>query len=195
MVRGYNVMTGYLDDPEQTAEAIDADGWLHTGDVGVMDERGYIQITDRLKDMFITGGFNAYPAEIEDLLLAHPGIGQAAVIGIPDERMGEVGMAFVIPRAGVTLDPAEVIAWSRGEHGQLQGAAPGGDRDRAAVDRVGQGQQGRAPEGRRRARWPTRAQCRAESTFSPNQVSVSGRAKSVNQSDTRPMPRSPSAAS
>ena len=113
VVRGYNVMKGYLDDPEQTAEAIDADGWLHTGDVAVMDERGYVQITDRLKDMFITGGFNAYPAEIESLMLSHPGIGQVAVIGIPDERMGEVGMAFVVPRPGVELDEAGVIAWSR----------------------------------------------------------------------------------
>jgi len=112
-VRGYNVMRGYFDDPEETAAAIDADGWLHTGDIGEMDERGYLWITDRLKDMFITGGFNAYPAEIENLLLGHEGIAQAAVIGIPDERMGEVGMAFVVPRPGVTLDPAEVIAWSR----------------------------------------------------------------------------------
>ena len=113
VVRGYNVMRGYFDDPEETAAAIDADGWLHTGDIGEMDERGYLWITDRLKDMFITGGFNAYPAEIENLLLGHEGIAQAAVIGIPDERMGEVGMAFVVPRPGVTLDPAEVIAWSR----------------------------------------------------------------------------------
>jgi acyl-CoA synthetase (AMP-forming)/AMP-acid ligase II len=111
--RGYNVMVGYLDDPKATAEAIDADGWLHTGDIGTMDERGYVQITDRTKDMFIIGGNNAYPAEIENFLLGHPGIAQAAVIGVPDERMGEVGAAFVIPRAGATLDPAEIIAWSR----------------------------------------------------------------------------------
>ena len=74
VVRGYNVMQGYLDDPEATAEAIDADGWLHTGDVGVMDERGNLRITDRMKDMFIVGGFNAYPAEIEDMMLEHPGV-------------------------------------------------------------------------------------------------------------------------
>lgn len=111
--RGYNVMVGYLDDPTSTAEAIDADGWLHTGDVGTMDDRGYVAITDRTKDMYIIGGNNAYPAEIENFLLAHPGIAQAAVIGVPDERMGEVGAAFVIPRAGATLDPAEIIAWSR----------------------------------------------------------------------------------
>jgi acyl-CoA synthetase (AMP-forming)/AMP-acid ligase II len=113
VVRGYNLMLGYLDDPEQTAETIDADGWLHTGDIGVMDENGYIDITDRKKDMFIVGGFNAYPAEIENIMLAHPHIGQVAVIGIPDERMGEVGMAYVIPRPGTTPDPAEIIAWCR----------------------------------------------------------------------------------
>ena len=112
VVRGYNVMRGYFDDADETAATIDADGWLHTGDIGEMDERGYIWITDRMKDMFITGGFNAYPAEIENLLLGHEGIGQVGVIGVPDERMGEVGMAFVVPRPGVTLDPDEIIAWA-----------------------------------------------------------------------------------
>jgi acyl-CoA synthetase (AMP-forming)/AMP-acid ligase II len=115
VVRGYNVMRGYFEDPAETAKAIDAGGWLHTGDIGVMDERGYLRITDRIKDMFITGGFNCYPAEIENLIYRHPGIAQVAVIGIPDERMGEVGMAFVVPRPGATLDPAELIAWCRGE--------------------------------------------------------------------------------
>jgi HIP---CoA ligase len=115
VIRGYNVMRGFLDDPEQTAAAIDADGWLHSGDVGVMDERGYVQITDRLKDMFIVGGFNAYPAEIEDLMLAHPDIGQVAVVGVPDERLGEVGMAFVVPRPGSSPDPAAIVAWCREE--------------------------------------------------------------------------------
>jgi acyl-CoA synthetase (AMP-forming)/AMP-acid ligase II len=115
VVRGYNVMKGYLDDPEQTAEAIDADGWLHTGDVGTMNERGYVDITDRVKDMFINGGFNAYPAEIEDLMLRHPHIGQVAVVGVPDDRLGEVGMAFVIARPGTKPDPDEIIAWARGE--------------------------------------------------------------------------------
>jgi len=113
VVRGYNVMREYFEDPEQTAEAIDADGWLHTGDVGTMDERGYLDITDRLKDMFIVGGFNAYPAEIEALLGAHPGIAQAAVVGVPDERMGEIGHAFVVPVAGTELDADEVRAWAR----------------------------------------------------------------------------------
>jgi acyl-CoA synthetase (AMP-forming)/AMP-acid ligase II len=115
VVRGYNVMRGYFEDPAETAKTIDAGGWLHTGDVGVMDERGYLRITDRIKDMFITGGFNCYPAEIENLIFRHPAVAQVAVIGIPDERMGEVGMAFVVPRPGAALDPAELIAWCRGE--------------------------------------------------------------------------------
>ncbi len=113
VVRGYNVMRGYLDDPAATAEAIDADGWLHTGDVGVMDARGYLRITDRLKDMFITGGFNCYPAEIEGIMLGCPGIAQAAVIGVPDERLGEVAMAFVVPTPGANPTADDVIAWCR----------------------------------------------------------------------------------
>ena len=113
VVRGYNVMRGYFEDPAETAKVIDAEGWLHTGDIGVMDERGYLRITDRIKDMFITGGFNCYPAEIENAMYRHPGIAQVAVIGVPDERMGEVGMAFVVPRPGAALEPAELIAWCR----------------------------------------------------------------------------------
>ena len=113
VVRGYNVMLGYLDDPEQTAETIDADGWLHTGDIGVMDEQGNIDITDRKKDMFIVGGFNAYPAEIENIMLAHPQIGQVAVIGMPDDRLGEVAVATVVPAAGTEPTEADVIAWCR----------------------------------------------------------------------------------
>jgi acyl-CoA synthetase (AMP-forming)/AMP-acid ligase II len=113
VVRGYNVMRGYFDDPAATAEAIDAEGWLHTGDVGVMDARGYLRITDRLKDMFITGGFNCYPAEIESILLGCPGVAHVAVIGIPDERLGEVAMAFVVPAPGTAPTADAVIAWSR----------------------------------------------------------------------------------
>ena len=115
--RGYNVMPGYFDDPVATAETIDADGWLHTGDVGTMDERGYLTITDRIKDMFIVGGFNAYPAEIENTLMAHPAVAQAAVVGRPDERMGEVGHAFVVCRPGVDTDPVtlgeDLVGWCR----------------------------------------------------------------------------------
>ncbi|MEY4361281.1 MAG: hypothetical protein RL391_587 [Actinomycetota bacterium] len=111
--RGYNVMPGYFADPAATSAAIDDDGWLHTGDIGVMDERGYVTITDRKKDMFIVGGFNAYPAEIENALLAHPAIAQSAVVGVPDERLGEVGRAFVVLRPGARLDESELIEWCR----------------------------------------------------------------------------------
>ena len=106
-------MVGYFEDEAATRETIDAEGWLHTGDVGTMDEAGYLRITDRIKDMYIMGGFNVYPAEVESLLFQHPGIAAGAVIGVPDERMGEVGMAFVVARPGTKLEPAEVIAWSR----------------------------------------------------------------------------------
>ena len=112
-VRGYNVMQGYLDNPDATAETITPDGWLKTGDVGVMDADGYLDITDRIKDMFIVGGFNCYPAEIENMLCSLSGVSQAAVIGMPDERMGEVACAFLIPESETPLDPDQVIAWCR----------------------------------------------------------------------------------
>jgi acyl-CoA synthetase (AMP-forming)/AMP-acid ligase II len=115
VVRGYNVMRGYYDDPAATAEAIDAAGWLHTGDVGVMDARGYLRITDRLKDMFIVGGFNCYPAEVESLMHGLPGVAQVAVVGVPDERLGEVGMAWVVLAPGAQLTPEGIVAWCR-EH-------------------------------------------------------------------------------
>ena len=115
VVRGYNVMKGYLNDPEKTAKAIDPDGWLHTGDIGVMDEGGNIDITDRVDDMFINGGFNAYPAEIEKLMMNHPGIGQVAVVGVPDQRLGNVGYAFVVPAPGTEQDAAALMAWCRSE--------------------------------------------------------------------------------
>ena len=89
-------MKGYLDEPEETAKVLSPDGWLRTGDLGVLDDAGRLRIVGRVKDMFIVGGFNAYPAEIENALLRHPAIRQAAVIGIPDHRLGEVGMAFVV---------------------------------------------------------------------------------------------------
>jgi acyl-CoA synthetase (AMP-forming)/AMP-acid ligase II len=115
LLRGYNRMLGYFDEPEASAATIDADGWLSTGDIGFVDDRGNLKVTDRIKDMFITGGFNAYPAEIENILMTHPAVGQVAVIGIPDHRMGEVGMAWIVPRPGVDVDADELIAWSR-EH-------------------------------------------------------------------------------
>ena len=112
-VRGHAVMQGYLDDPGATAEVIDEDGWLHTGDIGTIDERGYLKITDRKKDMFICGGFNVYPVEVENLLVTHPAINMAAVIGVADERMGEVGRAFVVLRPGASVSEKDLIDWAR----------------------------------------------------------------------------------
>jgi HIP---CoA ligase len=115
LLRGPNVMLGYLDDPEATAAAIDAEGWLHTGDIGQVDKAGNLRITDRLKDMYICGGFNVYPAEIEQVLARLDGVADAAVIGVPDERLGEVGRAFLVTRPGANLDEKSVIAYTR-EH-------------------------------------------------------------------------------
>lgn len=113
VIRGYIAMRGYFQNPEATAETIDAAGWLHTGDIGYFDADGNLRIEDRVKDVYITGGFNCYPAEIERLLSAHPAVGQIAVIGVPDERMGEVGKAFVVLRPGTRATEAELIAWAR----------------------------------------------------------------------------------
>ncbi len=113
LLRGSMVMQGYLDDPEATAEAIDADGWLHTGDIGTVDDAGNMRITDRLKDMYVSGGFNVYPAEVEAELGRHEDVVEAAVVGMPDPRMGEVGRAFVVPRAGRSPDPDELVAFLR----------------------------------------------------------------------------------
>jgi HIP---CoA ligase len=114
LVRGYGVMKGYLDDPVGTAEAIDEDGWLHTGDLGDFTETGRLRIVGRKKDMFIVGGFNAYPAEIEGFLLEHPAVAQAAVIGVPDERLGQVGKAFIVVKDDKTaLSGDDLIVWSR----------------------------------------------------------------------------------
>jgi len=115
LVRGETVMRGYLDDPDATADAIDGDGWLHTGDLGTFDADGYLRIVGRIKDMFIVGGFNASPAEIENLLLRHPRIAQVAVIGVPDARLGEVGMAFVVLDPGPLVESPEIIGWARRE--------------------------------------------------------------------------------
>jgi HIP---CoA ligase len=109
LLRGEFVMLGYLDDPAATAEAVDEDGWLHTGDVGILDEHGNLTVTDRLKDMYISGGFNVYPAEVEQALMRLEGVRDVAVVGVPDERMGEVGKAFVV---GDTTADA-VLAFAR----------------------------------------------------------------------------------
>jgi len=115
LLRGPTTMAHYLDDPEATAAAFTDDGWLRTGDLGMLDERGYLRIVGRSKDMFIVGGFNAYPAEIEDVLRRHPGIRHVAVVGMPDDRLGEVGMAFVVARPGADVTGPEIIDWARAE--------------------------------------------------------------------------------
>jgi acyl-CoA synthetase (AMP-forming)/AMP-acid ligase II len=115
LLRGPNVMLGYLDDPDATANTIDADGWLHTGDIGTLDDSGNLRITDRLKDMYICGGFNVYPAEIEQVIARLDGVADSAVIGVPDGRLGEVGKAFVVLKPGAELDEQAVIAYTR-EH-------------------------------------------------------------------------------
>jgi HIP---CoA ligase len=109
LLRGPNMMLGYLDDPAATSEAIDAGGWLHTGDVGRLDAAGYLTITDRLKDMYICGGFNVYPAEVEQVLARLDGVAEAAVVGVPDGRLGEVGRAYIVTRRGRALDEATVL--------------------------------------------------------------------------------------
>jgi acyl-CoA synthetase (AMP-forming)/AMP-acid ligase II len=113
LVSGYTLMSGYYEDPEATAEAIDAEGWLHTGDIGFLNEIGYLKITDRKKDMIITGGFNVYPAEIERVLLLDESLSEAAVVAAPDDRMGEVSVAFVVPRPGKSIDAKELLEHAR----------------------------------------------------------------------------------
>jgi len=113
LTRGFHVMSGYWDDPERTAEVIDAYGWLHTGDVGTRDEQGYLRITDRKKDLILVGGFNVYPAEVERILGRYEGVAAIAVVAAPDERLGEVPVAFLVPSPGATLDEAAFLAWAR----------------------------------------------------------------------------------
>jgi HIP---CoA ligase len=115
LVRGFNVMKEYFADPDATAEAIDPEGWLRTGDIGFVGEDGNLRITDRKKDMYICGGFNVYPAEVEGIMLRHPSVAQVAVVGIPDPRLGEVGHAVVVPRTGTDWDPDAFLAWCRDE--------------------------------------------------------------------------------
>ncbi len=113
LLRGPNLMAGYLDDPAATKEAIDPGGWLHTGDIGHLDPAGYLTITDRLKDMYVCGGFNVYPAEVEQALARLDGVVESAVIGVPDKRLGEVGKAFVVTRPGYALDAYQVLVYCR----------------------------------------------------------------------------------
>src|SRR5699024_4350610 len=114
LIRGANVMLGYLDDERATAEAIDPDGWLHTGDVGRLDEHGCVKVTGRLKDMFTVRGFNVYPAEVENVLSEHGAVREAAVVGIPDDRLGSVGRAYVTLRESATEPTTdEMISFCR----------------------------------------------------------------------------------
>jgi len=115
LARGFAVMKGYLDDQKATEEAVDADGWLHTGDLGTIDDRGHLKIIGRKKDMFIVGGFNAYPAEIEGFLLEHPAVHQVAVIGVPDDRLGQVGKAFIVRAKNGQDDitAEDLIMWAK----------------------------------------------------------------------------------
>src|SRR5690606_17366616 len=99
--------------PDATAEAIDADGWLHSGDVGTLDADGNLKITDRIKDLFVVGGFNVSPAEVEQTLARHPAVSEVAVVGVPDERLGEVAKAYVVRRRGTEASGEEIIAWAR----------------------------------------------------------------------------------
>jgi fatty-acyl-CoA synthase len=112
--RGYSVMRGYWNDAERTAEAIDGDGWMHTGDLATMDDEGYLNIVGRIKDLVIRGGENVYPREVEEFLYGHPDIADVQVIGVPDERYGEELMAWVVPREGASLDEDAVRAFCQG---------------------------------------------------------------------------------
>lgn len=113
VVRGFNVMAGYWGEPERTAETIDADGWLHTGDIGTLDEQGYLRITDRKKDMILVGGFNVYPAEVERILGRYEGLESISVVSAPDDRLGEVPVAFLVASPGATIDETAFLAWAR----------------------------------------------------------------------------------
>ena len=112
VIRGHNIMKGYYKRPEETAEAM-RDGWFHTGDIGIIDDDGYLAIVDRKKDMILRGGFNVYPREIEEVLMTHPAVSLCAVIGVPDERLGEEVKAFVVCKPGAAVDADEIIAWCK----------------------------------------------------------------------------------
>ncbi len=130
--RGYSVMKGYWDEPERTAEAIDADGWMHSGDLAVIDEEGYGNITGRVKDMVVRGGENIYPAEVEDYLFRHPAVQEVQVFGIPDEKFGEEVCAWIVLRSGETATEKDILSFCRGQiahykvprHVRFQSALP-----------------------------------------------------------------------
>jgi long-chain acyl-CoA synthetase len=113
LLKGHNIMKGYYKKPDATAEAMRG-GWFHTGDLGRMDEEGYIYITDRVKDMIIRGGFNVYPREIEEVIVTHPAVSLAAVVGVPHESHGEEVKAYIILKPGQVVNEDELIDWCRG---------------------------------------------------------------------------------
>jgi len=114
-INGPNVMAGYWGLPTETADTLTTDGWLRTGDIAIADDEGYLYIRDRIKDLIISGGENIYPAEVEDVIYEHPAVAECAVIGVPDERWGEVGQAIVVLRSGTHLDPADLLAFLDGK--------------------------------------------------------------------------------
>jgi fatty-acyl-CoA synthase len=113
--RGYAVMRGYWNDPERTAEAIDAQRWMHTGDLATMDDDGYVRVVGRIKDMIIRGGENLYPREIEEFLYTHPAVADVQVIGVPDERYGEELMAWIVLREGTEVSDEDIREFCRGQ--------------------------------------------------------------------------------
>jgi long-chain acyl-CoA synthetase len=112
VIRGHNIMKGYYKRPEATAEAT-RNGWFHSGDIGILDEDGYLAIVDRKKDMILRGGFNVYPRELEEILMTHQAVSLCAVVGVPDERLGEEVKAFIVLKPGALASADEVIAWCR----------------------------------------------------------------------------------
>ena len=149
LTRGYSVMAGYWNDPERTAEAVDAHGWMHTGDLATMDEDGYLNIVGRSKDMVIRGGENIYPREVEEFLHTHPDVLEAAVIGVPDDRYGEELMAWIRLREGAALTEDDVRVVLRGQDRPLQAPALREVRRRAAHDGDRQGPEVQDARGRR----------------------------------------------
>jgi fatty-acyl-CoA synthase len=115
VVQGPNVMAGYWQRPEDTAAVLSPDGWFRSGDLAVVDDDGYVYVRDRVKDMFISGGENVYPAEVEEVLYRHPAVAECAVIGVPDDKWGEVGCAYVVPRPDVAAEPADLLAFLDGQ--------------------------------------------------------------------------------
>jgi long-chain acyl-CoA synthetase len=112
VIRGHNIMKGYYKRPEATAEAM-RNGWFHSGDIGIIDADGYLSIVDRKKDMIIRGGCNVYPRELEETLMTHPAVSLVAVVGVPDQRLGEEVKAFIVPRPGSSITEDEIVGWCR----------------------------------------------------------------------------------